>query len=104
MSEKNTIQLAKIDEPFLKSLAKYLLATYQNNLFALHIVLPTRRACVYLRYYLSEYSTQTFIAPVIRSIDDFVKEMSALGLQTIYIYCLNFTILTSTLTKMKTII
>lgn len=78
MSEKKTIQLAKIDEPFLKSLAKYLLSTYQNNLFALHIVLPTRRACVYLRYYLSEYSTQTFIAPVIRSIDDFVMEMSAL--------------------------
>jgi ATP-dependent helicase/nuclease subunit B len=78
ITEKNTIQIATTDEPFLKSLAKYLLATYQNNLFALHIVLPTRRACVYLRYYLSEYSTQTFIAPVIRSIDDFVMEMSAL--------------------------
>jgi ATP-dependent helicase/nuclease subunit B len=70
--------IAKTDEAFLKSLARHLLQKYGKNIHKLHVVLPTRRACVYMRYYLSALSEHTFIAPIIQSIDDFVAETSAL--------------------------
>ncbi len=65
-------------EPFLQSIAHYLLKTFRQELHKIHVVLPTRRACVYLKYYLSAHAETTLIAPVIRSMEDFVTETSAL--------------------------
>ncbi len=73
-----TKNIATADEPFLKSLARHLLKEYGRDIYKLHVVLPTRRSCVYMRYYLSQLSEHTFIAPIIKSIDDFVSEISAL--------------------------
>lgn len=75
---KNYENVAFADQPFLESIAKYLLATYKKDIHKLHVVLPTRRACLHLKYYLSAFAETTLIAPVIRSMEDFVAEVSSL--------------------------
>ena len=62
--------------PFLKEVAEHLYKKYGNEISQIHVVLPTRRACLYFKQYLSQVVSQTILMPEILSMDDFIKKMA----------------------------
>ena len=61
-------------EPFLKSVAKQLIKQHQTNFEDVTVILPSKRAGLFLKKYLSEEITQTFWAPKTITIDEWIKE------------------------------
>jgi hypothetical protein len=62
--------------PFLQKTAQYLVTTYKDNLSELCIVLPNRRAGLFLRKYLAAEVGKVTWAPTVFSIEDFIAELS----------------------------
>ncbi|MDP4281901.1 MAG: PD-(D/E)XK nuclease family protein [Bacteroidota bacterium] len=67
-------------EKFLEKTAGYLVEHYGNNLEKVCIVLPNRRAGLYLKKYLGERLSATTWAPGILSIEDFMSRLSGLSI------------------------
>ena len=63
---------------FLDGLAAQLLADYPNNLHQVQVVLPSRRAKVFLTQALRNRATSNIFAPRITNIEDFVRELSGM--------------------------
>lgn len=63
---------------FLEKLALHLHTKYENNLSNICIVLPNRRAALFLKTYLSKNIGKTFWAPEIVAIEDFISNLSGL--------------------------
>lgn len=64
--------------PFLLDVARYILDKPTDEAGNLTVVLPTRRAAVFLRHHLASLITRTVWAPDIVSIEDFVFRLSGL--------------------------
>ena len=64
--------------PFLKQTAQYLCSAFQSDLEDLCVVLPNRRAGLFLRKYLALEVGKVSWAPSILSIEDFITEISGL--------------------------
>ncbi|TAH19544.1 MAG: PD-(D/E)XK nuclease family protein [Cytophagales bacterium] len=62
--------------PFLQQVAIEILQKYKGTLPTIHLVLPTNRACLYMKHYLAQIAEQSFIAPEILSINDFVRKIA----------------------------
>ncbi len=62
--------------PFLKKVAIEILEKYKQSLSSVHLVLPTNRACLYMKHYLAEVSPTSFISPEILSINEFVRKIA----------------------------
>ncbi|GAB4465902.1 MAG: PD-(D/E)XK nuclease family protein [Thermoflexibacter sp.] len=62
--------------PFLKKVASEILEKYKSTLSSIHLVLPTNRSCLYMKYYLTEVAQASFISPEILSINDFVRKIA----------------------------
>lgn len=62
--------------PFLKEVAAHLYHRHGKDISQLHVVLPTRRACLYFKHYLAQVVDQTILMPDILSMDDFIKRMA----------------------------
>lgn len=65
---------------FLEKTVQYLYAKYGNNIDELCIVLPNRRAGLFLKTHFARYLQKTFWSPDIYAIEDFVALLS--GLET----------------------
>jgi len=65
---------------FLRNTATYLLNKYPDNFSEISIILPNRRAGVFLKKYLSELIKKPVFLPRIISIQDFVIELSGVSL------------------------
>lgn len=68
-------------ESFLKKTAEHIYINYGDSIENLCIVLPNKRAALFLKKNLALYYKKAFWAPAIFSTEDFVKKLS--GLQTI---------------------
>lgn len=64
--------------PFLQQFAKQLIENHNANFENVCVILPNRRAILYLKKYLSELLHQPTFAPKMWSIDDFVFETTHL--------------------------
>jgi CRISPR/Cas system-associated exonuclease Cas4 (RecB family) len=64
--------------PFLANIADRLLAAYPHGLEGVSIVLPSRRAIVFFKHYLSERIEKAIWLPRFYSIEDFIAEQSGL--------------------------
>lgn len=62
--------------PFLKEVAAHLYEKHGTKISQIHVVLPTRRACLYFKHYLSQVVNETIMMPEILSMDDFIKQMA----------------------------
>lgn len=65
---------------FLEKLSQHIIAKHTNELSRVHIVLPSRRAKVFLTDYLKNNIQQTTWLPEIYSLEDFVKNLSHLNI------------------------
>lgn len=65
-------------EPFLKRVAEHIRSLEKDHNTRLCVVLPNRRAGLYLKQYLSEGRTKAFWAPEILSVEDFFFSLSGL--------------------------
>ncbi|MCD6113270.1 MAG: PD-(D/E)XK nuclease family protein [Bacteroidales bacterium] len=61
---------------FLNKTAEYLLEKYKDNISDLCIVLPSRRAGIFLKKYFSTHINKNIWLPQIYSIDDFINKLS----------------------------
>lgn len=61
---------------FLDKTAEYLLKKYKDNISDLCIVLPSRRAGIFLKKYFSTHINKNIWLPQIYSIDDFINKLS----------------------------
>lgn len=69
-----------MNKPFLESLAEQILSKYQGEGSRLCIVMPNRRAGLFLRQYLSPVDDKPIWAPAIFSVEDFVAHISGLAI------------------------
>ncbi len=69
------------NQPFLENVTNHIIENYENSIGEICIVLPNRRAGLFLKKYLSDTLKKTIWEPAVYSIEDFVVEMS--GLKTI---------------------
>jgi len=60
-------------QPFLQKLAAYLFTHYPTKVSELCIVLPNKRAKIFLHHYLSQEFGKPIWAPAIYSIEDFIS-------------------------------
>ena len=67
-------------QPILESLARYLADTPGEESARTRIILPNRRAGLFLQRNLSKYNTSAAWSPSIYAINDFISEMSQLEL------------------------
>ena len=65
-------------ESFLKKTADYIIENYSDRLDEICIVLPNRRASLFLKKYLAAGLNKTVWSPAFYSIEDFVFEVSGL--------------------------
>ncbi|MEN7546874.1 PD-(D/E)XK nuclease family protein [Rapidithrix thailandica] len=68
-------------KPFLLHIAQDLYEQHGSQISQLYIVLPSRRACVYFKYFLSRVAEQPLFSPFVYSMEDFVMELSNLEVQ-----------------------
>lgn len=67
-------------QPFLKHVAQSLFEQYESmELSNLLIVLPSRRACRYFKYYLATCSEKPLLSPEVLSMADFMRKQSKLA-------------------------
>ncbi len=64
--------------PFLQQTAKYLYETFGDNLANVAVVLPNRRAGLFLRKYLAGMLQKTSWSPALFSIEEFIASVSGL--------------------------
>lgn len=64
--------------PFLDKTAEFLLDTFGTDLASVAVVLPNRRAGLFLRRYLGNRVTRPCWSPMIFSVEDFMSELSGL--------------------------
>jgi ATP-dependent helicase/nuclease subunit B len=73
-------QAGPVPTAFLEQVASHLLgARAPEDLMRLsdyHLVLPTRRACLYMKHYLARLAGSTFFAPTILAVDDFIAQIT----------------------------
>ncbi|UZR94793.1 PD-(D/E)XK nuclease family protein [Chondrinema litorale] len=62
-------------QPFLKKVAEDLYNRFGNQIGDTFVILPSRRACMYFRYYLAEIASKNLLAPEIMSMDDFIGKV-----------------------------
>jgi len=62
-------------KPFLKKVAQALFDKFDYQIADTFVVLPSRRACMYFRYYLAEVAGKNILAPEILSMDDFIGKV-----------------------------
>ncbi|WP_020526387.1 PD-(D/E)XK nuclease family protein [Flexithrix dorotheae] len=67
--------------PFLKEVAQDLYNKFGGKISRIHVVLPSRRAGLYFKYYLAEIANQNLIAPEVMAMDDFI--LSVCGVQVV---------------------
>src|SRR5688500_16257160 len=67
--------------PFLKKTAEHLYNHHKSNISSICIVLPNKRASLFLKKYLAGYFKTAFWSPDIFSTEDFIINLS--GLQII---------------------
>ncbi|VXB39511.1 conserved hypothetical protein [Flavobacterium sp. 9AF] len=65
-----------LTETFLDKLSKHILANYDSDLQNINIILPNKRAKVFLLDSLHNHSNKTIFAPQINSIEDLIQEIS----------------------------
>ncbi|NQV03787.1 MAG: hypothetical protein HQ542_14145, partial [Bacteroidia bacterium] len=73
--------------PFLFQTAQYIYKTYGENLSEVAIILPNRRAGLFLRKYLSGMLPGTSWAPTVFSIEEFITSVSGLN-EVEQVHCL----------------
>lgn len=61
---------------FLQQVAQQLYQTFGDDISNIHVVLPSRRSCLYFRWYLSDTVKRTLLAPQIMAMNDFVMRLS----------------------------
>ena len=64
--------------PFLRHTAQQIFDEHKNDMQDAHILVPNRRAILYLKHYLSEISDKPLCFPHFHSIEDFVFETTRL--------------------------
>ncbi|KAF0201314.1 MAG: hypothetical protein FD170_2773 [Bacteroidetes bacterium] len=69
-----------MNKPFLESLAEHILSKYQGEGNRLCVVMPNRRAGLFLRQYLSPADDKPIWAPAIFSVEDFVAHVSSFAI------------------------
>jgi hypothetical protein len=65
-------------QKFLEKLSEYIFSGYGEKIDDLCIVLPNRRAGLFLKKYLSERSAKPLWSPEIYAIEDFIRDLSGL--------------------------
>ncbi len=65
-------------QTFLEKATKYLIHKYGDSISDLCIVMPNRRAGLFLKKYLSQQAKKTIWSPDIFSVEDFINELSGL--------------------------
>jgi len=73
-----TLQSEKMRTPFLELLARYLLDEGTGGEHEWHVILPNRRAGVFLRRHLARHTTNAAWMPEILTITDFTDRVSGL--------------------------
>lgn len=63
-------------EKFLEKTARYLLEQHPDNLHTICVVLPGRRATLYLKKYLSRIAGKVILSPDIFSVEEFISRIS----------------------------
>jgi len=58
--------------PFLKKTAQYIIENYENQTIGLKVILPNKRASLYLKKHLAAISDKPIFCPEILSIEDFI--------------------------------
>ncbi|AFM04642.1 RecB family exonuclease [Bernardetia litoralis DSM 6794] len=66
---------------FLQKVATKLYQEWKTDISDLHIVLPTRRACLYFKTFLSEIADETIFSPKVISLEDFIVGSSGLEIE-----------------------
>ena len=61
---------------FLEEVADGLIQRFGSDLSRTHLVLPSRRACMYLKLYLSERAKTIVFAPRIVAMEDFIHDLT----------------------------
>jgi hypothetical protein len=74
------MQKEKMMQPILETLARHLVRSASSELGQLRIILPNRRAGLFLQRHLANHVTQISWTPHIYTISDFIDEQSLLGL------------------------
>jgi len=67
-------------KPFLQRLAKEIATRFGDDLLQICVVLPNRRAGLYLKKYLATELNKTSWAPRTSSVEDFITELSGFGI------------------------
>jgi hypothetical protein len=67
------------DEPFLLSVARSIVNKHAQNLPFVHVVLPTRRACLHFKEQLATLKNEPFLGPKVVAIDDFVHQATGIA-------------------------
>ncbi|HJS01692.1 MAG TPA: PD-(D/E)XK nuclease family protein [Flavobacterium sp.] len=67
-----------INDTFLDKLSKHILSSFDNNLQDIIVVLPNKRAKVFLLDSLHKHTNKTIFAPQITSIEDLIQEISGI--------------------------
>ena len=68
------IKTSLMAKKFLQEVAEFISATYKNNYKDLVVIIPNRRAALFLEKYLKSLTTKTTWAPGFFSIEDFIFE------------------------------
>ena len=65
---------------FLSSIAENLISEFGSDMSKVHVVFPNRRAGRFLKKELMELAEETILAPQVRSVEDFVRDMCGLDI------------------------
>ncbi len=68
-------------ESFLQKTATQLYQEWKTEISDLHIILPTRRACLYFKTFLSQIAEETIFSPKVISLEDFIVGASGLEIE-----------------------
>lgn len=63
-----------MQEPFLKQVAQKVIADHAESLHDVQVVLPSERAAVFFKHYLSQVAGKTIWAPKVISINSFIEQ------------------------------
>lgn len=66
---------------FLHKVVTELYQEWKTEISDLHIILPTRRACLYFKTFLSEIAEETIFSPKVISLEDFIVSCSGLEIE-----------------------
>lgn len=69
-----------MNQPFLDKVAEHIFQNYSEKVSDLTIVLPNKRAGLFLKKFLAEKFKKTIWSPKIYSIEDFISELSGLSI------------------------